>query len=310
VRSHSGATANGPAATEATEELLDGRTTVTRTEEKQPRAAAAAREPVGAGSERALAAEEPVKAMPAGARATEEMEEEPGDWTTAPKKAERRPVAEAAAREPAGASPAAAWAAEGPGGKRPAGTWAMEATKRKPDDPTLKTKPMQGRRAQEDGHPSRDPQTGGLVVQQGGRARGPGSRSSEDLAAVERLMRRQRETMPEILDELKQSGRKVGHWAWWAFPTELPGLSEPGGATYVTHATAPRLFEPYAAPDDWRLVLEKVANLVEKRGMRVLPSIDHGRIHYFIKFWMACDASPDWMVRVLARLDAFAWSHP
>jgi hypothetical protein len=94
---------------------------------------------------------------------------------------------------------------------------------------------------------------------------------------------------PRILRELETSGRKVGHWAWWVFPTELPGASEPPPATAVSAATARELVT--RAPSGWRLCLEQVCSLVETAALAggrlslngVLPYIDHGRVEFFVK---------------------------
>ena len=121
--------------------------------------------------------------------------------------------------------------------------------------------------------------------------------------AQEQLLVRMNEKLDEALMNMQQHGRKIGHWAWWAFPTEMPGKSEPGPATCVTKATANGVLE--RAPKIWRQLLECVCDLVEKDGKDVLPSIDHGRVEYFIRFWDEVDRRPKWMRSVLRRLKKF-----
>jgi len=131
--------------------------------------------------------------------------------------------------------------------------------------------------------------------------------SRRDRFAVQALLQRQRDELPGILEELEQNNRKTGHWAWWVFPTELAGDSEPSPETYVTHNTADMLLEEDASVTEWCNVLEKICELVEERGMRVLPRIDHGRVHFFLKFWQAYPDSPERLQDVLSRLDKFDW---
>jgi len=49
----------------------------------------------------------------------------------------------------------------------------------------------------------------------------------EDEKFLQTLVRRQKEQMPKIIGDLSKNGRKTLHYAWWLFPTELPGASEP-----------------------------------------------------------------------------------
>jgi hypothetical protein len=118
--------------------------------------------------------------------------------------------------------------------------------------------------------------------------------------AQQHLLKRMREELPGSLAQMRSNGRKVGHWAWWAFPTELEGLAEPGKPTCVTRATAATLL--LRAPEVWRDVLECVCELAEKDGKRALPLIDHGRVGYFIRFWEQEEGNPLWMQEVLERL--------
>lgn len=120
---------------------------------------------------------------------------------------------------------------------------------------------------------------------------------------LELLIKRQEGALPSAKQELRRYGRKTGHWAWWAFPTEKPGSAEPHPRTKVTVHTAPHLLS--RAPPEWREVLELIADLVEKAGdiSSVIPSIDHGRIIYFIKFWRSIEETPVWLLCVCRRLD-------
>jgi len=80
---------------------------------------------------------------------------------------------------------------------------------------------------------------------------------------LEVLLQRQEKHCPLILEELRKNGRKTSHWAWWVFPTEKEGFSEPSPTTCVTPNTAEELLE--RAPDTWRLCLEEIAALATSR---------------------------------------------
>lgn len=135
----------------------------------------------------------------------------------------------------------------------------------------------------------------------------PSAADSAEVRVLRRLIVRQSERMLGILEELEANGRKVSHWAWWVFPTDMPGAGEPGGTTYVTPGTAGTLLAD-ACAEDWRKVLEKVCDLCEDGlGISALPRVDHGRVHFFLKFWASVPDKPVWMESVLQRLNVFDW---
>ena len=106
--------------------------------------------------------------------------------------------------------------------------------------------------------------------------------------------------------ELEKYGEKQGCWIWWIFPNDRPGMCDPY-ETYVTTVTCRCLFGDSAAEKQWREVMEKICDLVEKKGMNVLPSIDHGRVHFFLKFWKEREDVPTWLSECLERLDKVKW---
>ena len=116
-------------------------------------------------------------------------------------------------------------------------------------------------------------------------------------AALTLLVERQAKFLPAALEELRANGRKQSHYAWWLFPTEKPGRCEPSPRTYVTVQTARLLLEQ--APTVWRTLLEEVA----RRGYcKVLPSVDHGRVGFFIEFWRHTAPRDHWLQAVLDDL--------
>mmetsp|Transcript_1535 Transcript_1535/g.4352 ORF Transcript_1535/g.4352 Transcript_1535/m.4352 type:complete len:86 (-) Transcript_1535:145-402(-) len=76
--------------------------------------------------------------------------------------------------------------------------------------------------------------------------------------------------------------------------------------SFVTKETAKQLLG-IASATRWKEVLEKVCGLLRERGTAVLPSIDHGRIHHFLRFWTALDDKPEWMGAVLRQLALSRW---
>mmetsp|Transcript_79781 Transcript_79781/g.165787 ORF Transcript_79781/g.165787 Transcript_79781/m.165787 type:complete len:288 (-) Transcript_79781:84-947(-) len=123
---------------------------------------------------------------------------------------------------------------------------------------------------------------------------------------ADRLIEVQLEELPSILQELEINQRKVHCWIWWVFPTEMPGMCDPKN-TSIKKSNAHKLFGEGSAEDDWRKVVEKICDLLDARGMTVLPRIDHGRIHHFLKMWQVVPNKPDWMEEALVRLEKFDW---
>lgn len=129
------------------------------------------------------------------------------------------------------------------------------------------------------------------------------------------LLFRQTNHLPNALEELKKFGKKKGHWAWWAFPTEKSGAFEPNtiynskkyGKSYITTNTAKQLIND--TPKIWELVLCEICNLLEKSEDNslkdVLPIIDHERVRYFIKFWNTINDKPAWLINVLKILTKY-----
>uniref|UniRef100_A0A7S3NNK0 Uncharacterized protein n=1 Tax=Aureoumbra lagunensis TaxID=44058 RepID=A0A7S3NNK0_9STRA len=129
--------------------------------------------------------------------------------------------------------------------------------------------------------------------------------SDENETVIERLISRQRIHLPRAEAELQTFGHKSSHWAWWAFPTDKPGFSEPRPPTFVSIETAAQLVDQ--APKEWRTVLELVTDLIEKHQNinKVLPRIDHGRVLFFLKFWRELEDTPVWLHDVIRRLEPF-----
>ena len=123
---------------------------------------------------------------------------------------------------------------------------------------------------------------------------------SHETQVADELIRRMNKHLPTALDQLNRTGKKSGHWAWWAFPTNREGNSEPSPKTRVYASTAKYIIDN--APYVWRQILEKVCQLVEKSSIYVLPHIDHGRVKFFAKQWLDCPSTPHWLRKVCVFL--------
>jgi len=123
------------------------------------------------------------------------------------------------------------------------------------------------------------------------------------------LLHQQQRHLPKVIKELQWHKRKVSCWAWYVFPTDKEGNADPYG-TRVSPENAAHLCTYPRTCAMWQQALEKLCELMEEAegdGMDVLPSIDHGRVHFFINFWKGRPGTPQWMADVCARLDKFDW---
>ena len=105
---------------------------------------------------------------------------------------------------------------------------------------------------------------------------------------VMHLVKAQKWALPLVLEDLESNGAKTGHYSWWVWPTEMEGMSEPPPSTCVTTDTAELLLQ-HTDLDSWTKVLNAFSNLIEDRdGLvnEIIPTIDFGRIRYFLRFWL------------------------
>mmetsp|Transcript_33935 Transcript_33935/g.54214 ORF Transcript_33935/g.54214 Transcript_33935/m.54214 type:complete len:137 (+) Transcript_33935:57-467(+) len=131
------------------------------------------------------------------------------------------------------------------------------------------------------------------------------SHNKSDEAAMQALLAAQDEELPHVVAELER-GHKQSCWIWYVCPTSRPGMCDPRGV-YVTPSTAKELFADKERSAQWQKALELICDQVDNDGMKAIPRIDQGRIHYFIKEWKEIDHGSDWMTKVLKRLDEFDW---
>ena len=89
-----------------------------------------------------------------------------------------------------------------------------------------------------------------------------------------------------IIDELNKHLKKEGHWIWYAFPTEKEGFSESSPKTHVTKKLAPFLFKNENFMSIHKVLHELLQMQLDREcKLDLFPSIDIGRIKYFIKLW-------------------------
>ena len=125
---------------------------------------------------------------------------------------------------------------------------------------------------------------------------------------TKRLLYTQIEYFPRIIKELNANGRKMSHWAWYVWPTTMPGRSD-CRSTAVTDKSAGSLLK-LTKIESWSKILNLLTECIElkiedqKRAhiksssnnnakrktvnavSYVIPPIDHGRIEYFFEYWL------------------------
>jgi len=128
-------------------------------------------------------------------------------------------------------------------------------------------------------------------------------------AGLKTLIRRQDMHLADVLQELNVHKRKVGHWAWWVFPTEVEGASEPrldGKKSSLTAEDVPGFLAYAERRGLWQKVLERIVDLAKQKGLdHVLMSADMGRVGFFLDFWERVPSIPPWLHTVLSQLAAF-----
>ena len=132
---------------------------------------------------------------------------------------------------------------------------------------------------------------------------------------TKRLLDTQIEFFPKIIKELQKNGKKTSHWAWYVWPTTMPGRSD-SRITAVTEESAYSLLK-LTNLDQWIMILNLLAEYMENKVKeyekqknnaksnddsskektrefffqrnpisKIIPPIDHGRIKFFIQFWL------------------------
>ena len=86
-----------------------------------------------------------------------------------------------------------------------------------------------------------------------------------------------------IIDNEIDMGIKKQHWIWYVFPTEKPGDSD-RHKTFINKFTAKLL----TYNKKWMDIHKKINNRLKTNSF-IIPSIDEGRIGYFIEYWNEID---------------------
>lgn len=107
--------------------------------------------------------------------------------------------------------------------------------------------------------------------------------------SAQRLVKAQKQTLNGILASVHAAGPdkyvKNDHWAWYVWPTTKEGMSDPCN-TAVKDAVDAAFVLKQPTAETWTALLEVLAAALRARGSRrVFPSIDHGRIDFFLKEW-------------------------
>lgn len=103
------------------------------------------------------------------------------------------------------------------------------------------------------------------------------------------LISKQSENFDNIYQELAMKGRKINHWAWWVWPTEMEGRSEPDPKTSVQEDEIGYLLD-HCPIGLWSNILGLICDLIDQKGKHaVIPGIDHGRIKHFCRLFRGAD---------------------
>jgi hypothetical protein len=108
-------------------------------------------------------------------------------------------------------------------------------------------------------------------------------------AAARRLVKAQ-DQLAAILQQVRAASpdkyTKHGHWAWYVWPTTKEGVSDPCSTAVVNAADAAFVLSSASTRANWTALLEELAKALRTRATRrVFPSVDHGRIDYFLREW-------------------------
>jgi anaerobic selenocysteine-containing dehydrogenase len=104
------------------------------------------------------------------------------------------------------------------------------------------------------------------------------------------LILRQNNEFDKIYKDLLINNKKTKHWAWWIWPTEKQGYSEPlikGLGSYIEANKINKLLKNTNVKK-WTEILNKINELItdKKSVSKVIPTIDHGRIRAFFTLFL------------------------
>lgn len=130
----------------------------------------------------------------------------------------------------------------------------------------------------------------------------------KELLAMNYLIQKQQGYLPSAIKELQDYGYKVSHWAWWAFPTDKAGNSEPSPKTYLTKETV--LIYLQSPPLKWKQLLQQIVKILHKNKTtvsKIFPKIDHGRIVAFVDFFKGVISKKNkkltWLENAISEID-------
>ena len=106
-------------------------------------------------------------------------------------------------------------------------------------------------------------------------------------SSTEQLLLKQEIFFESILTELETQYRKCSHWAWYVWPTEKKGFSEPTPRTSISIDDAEE-FLRRCDIETWTNILCHLNRLIKEKGQpqKVIPKIDFGRIWHFFEFFL------------------------
>ena len=123
-----------------------------------------------------------------------------------------------------------------------------------------------------------------------------------DILALEYLKIKQKYLLKNALKEMNQ-GKKITHWAWWAFPIFTPGMSEPFPKTYLTNETIKDFLKTY--PKEWKELMIKIEiNLKKSKNIKsIFPKIDLPRIRKFLEIMKKQKNKKKWLSKLIKQME-------
>ena len=114
--------------------------------------------------------------------------------------------------------------------------------------------------------------------------------SGQPSGSARALVRAQQDTLRGILSGLHkaspESWSKHSHWAWYVWPTDKVGMSDPRETGLHSADDVKFVLSHVATVADWTAILKAIARVLEAQGnRRSIPPIDHGRIAGFLNEW-------------------------
>lgn len=105
--------------------------------------------------------------------------------------------------------------------------------------------------------------------------------------SVKNLLKAQKQFFPKILKTFSkpEMWEKKDHWAWYVWPTKKEGIHDPLKTAVKNVVDIEYILSDPVILLFWKQIFSNLAGVIDKKGRKGIPSLDHGRIGNFIKEW-------------------------